>query len=57
MVMLGFFKAGFVGELDNARFAKASTSIELLVLADAIRQSVRNRFDIELEPEPRIVQA
>ena len=34
-----------------------ATGSELLALADAIRQSVRSRFDIDLEPEPRIVQA
>jgi UDP-N-acetylmuramate dehydrogenase len=37
--------------------AANATGVELLALADAIRQSVRNRFDIELEPEPRIIQA
>jgi len=34
-----------------------ATGLELLMLADAIRESVQNRFGIELQTEPRIVQS
>lgn len=33
-----------------------ATGAEILALADAIRESVRERFGVELEPEPLIVQ-
>ena len=34
-----------------------ATGSEILALADAIRESVKNRFDIELQAEPRIVHS
>ena len=34
-----------------------ATGSEILALADAIGESVQDRFDIKLQPEPRIVRS
>ena len=34
-----------------------ATGVELLTLADAIRKSVKNRFAVELQPEPLIIRS